>query len=72
MHTEYYELLGVKPDCTNTELKKAYRKKALEWHPDKHANAGEKAKEEANQKFKRINTAYEVCPDALWCNPHER
>lgn len=58
---DYYEILGVSKNATDKELKSAYRKLALEWHPDKNKSA------EAEKKFKEINEAYEVLS-----NPQKR
>ena len=58
MAKDYYETLGVSKDSTGSEIKKAYRKLALKYHPDK--NQGDK---EAEDKFKEISVAYEVLGD---------
>jgi molecular chaperone DnaJ len=55
---DYYDVLGVKKGATAADLKSAYRKLAIKYHPDK--NPGDKAAEE---KFKEINEAYEVLKD---------
>lgn len=51
---DYYEILGVKRSSSESEIKSAYRKLALKWHPDRNKEAG------AESKFKEINEAYEV------------
>ncbi len=54
---DYYEVLGVSKSASADEIKKAYRKLALEWHPDRNKAAN------ANEKFKEINEAYAVVSD---------
>jgi molecular chaperone DnaJ len=54
---DYYEVLGVPRDCTGEDVKKAFRKLAFQYHPDKNHEAG------ATDKFKEINEAYEVLSD---------
>ena len=56
---DYYDLLGVSKSSTAEEIKKAYRRQALEWHPDKHKDN----KEAAEKRFKEINEAYQVLSD---------
>ena len=58
MKQDYYEILGVSKSATAPEIKKAYRKKAIKYHPDK--NPGDKAAEE---NFKKAAEAYEILSD---------
>lgn len=58
--SDYYETLGVAKTASADDIKKAYRKQAVEWHPDKHQGGD---KEKAEKKFKEINEAYQVLSD---------
>jgi len=66
-HVDYYEVLNVSRGATDEEIKKAYRKLALQFHPDR--NPGD---HQAEEKFKEINEAYEVLGDAQKRNHYER
>ncbi|KAI0721708.1 hypothetical protein C8T65DRAFT_630959 [Cerioporus squamosus] len=60
---DLYEVLGVKPDANLDDMKKAYRKLALKYHPDKHAGADDSAKADASLKFQQLGFAYAVLSD---------
>lgn len=60
MGVDYYKILGVDKNAKDDDLKKAYRKLAMKWHPDKNPNN----KKEAEAKFKQISEAYEVLSDS--------
>ena len=55
MKQDYYEVLGISKNATASEIKKAYRKKAVQNHPDK--NPGDK---ESEERFKKAAEAYEI------------
>ena len=55
MKEDYYDILGVSKNASSSEIKKAYRKKAIKFHPDK--NPGDKI---AETNFKKAAEAYEV------------
>ena len=55
-----YKVLGISPDATDKEVKAAYRRLALQHHPDRVATLGEEVKKAAERKFKEINEAKET------------
>ncbi len=61
---DYYEVLGVGRNATDDELKKAYRKLAIKYHPDKMVGKPEAERKEAEEKFKEIAEAYDVLSNA--------
>ncbi|HTY81247.1 MAG TPA: DnaJ domain-containing protein, partial [Dehalococcoidales bacterium] len=63
---DYYEVLGVAKDASPEDIKKAFRKLAFQYHPDRNKEAG------ASDKFKEINEAYEVLSDADQRSAYDR
>ena len=59
MNKNYYDILGVNKNASEADIKKAYKKLAMEYHPDR--NRGDK---KAEAKFKEINEAYQTLSDA--------
>ena len=57
MGKDYYKILGISRSASGYEIKKAYHKMALKWHPDKNSDPG------AENKFKEIAEAYDVLSD---------
>lgn len=57
--TSLYDLLGVQPDASSSQIKKAYHKKSLECHPDKNPER----QEEASKEFQQLNHAFEILSD---------
>ncbi|OIW13528.1 hypothetical protein TanjilG_29269 [Lupinus angustifolius] len=61
----FYEVLGLKKNCTHSELRNSYKKLALKWHPDRSSSsANANSIEEAKNKFQAIQQAYSVLSDA--------
>jgi DnaJ like chaperone protein len=54
-----YEVLEIEPSATDDEIKKAYRKMAVKYHPDKVSYLGDDVQKSANEKFQKVNEAYE-------------
>lgn len=66
-HHNYYELLGIDKTASDADIKKAFRKAAMKYHPDKLTHLSEDARKSAESKFATINKAYEVL-----ANPESR
>ena len=65
MKIDYYKVLGVARDATANEIKQAFRKLALEFHPDRHAQSSIQSQESAGRRFRQVSEAYEVLGDNL-------
>lgn len=64
---DYYEILGVNPDASQEEIKKAYREDAFIYHPDRMQSLSESVRKRAEEKMKKVIHAYEVLS-----NPQKR
>ena len=60
---DYYKILDMSKDVNEDEIKKAYKRQALKWHPDKHSNGDEEERLNADRMFKDIGEAYSVMSD---------
>ncbi len=58
--SEYYKILEIEENATETEIKKAYRKMAVKYHPDKVSSLGEEFQKAAREKFEKVKEAYEA------------
>ena len=67
---DYYKILGVEKGAPEKEIKTAYRKLALKWHPDKNSQTEEK-KARAEKMFKEINEAWAVLSDPQKRKQHD-
>jgi DnaJ like chaperone protein len=54
-----YKILEIDPSSSNDDVKKAYRRMAMKYHPDKVSHLGEEFRKTADEKFKKVNEAYE-------------
>ena len=64
---DYYEILGVPKDATEDQIRRAYKKLAIKWHPDKNPDN----KKQAEEKFKEISEAYSVLSDPKKKNEYD-
>jgi curved DNA-binding protein CbpA len=64
---DFYSLLGLDRDASPDEIKKAYKRKSLQMHPDKLAQRGLSVTEESQAEFTRMKEGYEVCSVSCSC-----
>ena len=60
---DYYKILELEKGASEADIKKAYRKQALKWHPDRWSSASEEEKTKAEKNFKDIGEAYAILSD---------
>ena len=57
---DYYDILNISKNATEADIKKAYRKMAIKYHPDKISHLGDEFQQAAKEKFQKVNEAYET------------
>ncbi|AFQ03811.1 molecular chaperone DnaJ [Mycoplasmoides genitalium M6320] len=60
---DYYEVLGISKNASSQDIKRAFRKLAMQYHPDRHKAENETTQKQNEEKFKEVNEAYEVLSD---------
>lgn len=71
LRKDLYKIIGVTKRATEVEIKKAYKKMALAWHPDRHSAGSEAEREEAEKRFKEIGEAFEILSDPAKKNKYD-
>ncbi|KAI4330569.1 hypothetical protein MLD38_028847 [Melastoma candidum] len=60
---DYYKVLGLTPSSTKDEVKEAFRRLAVKYHPDKHSLSSQSVRDDATLRFKQVSEAYDVLVD---------
>ncbi|CAN1199523.1 Chaperone protein dnaJ 72 [Linum perenne] len=60
---DYYKLLGIHRSATKSEIKEAFRRLAVQFHPDKHSQSSKHVRDDASLRFKQISEAYQILVD---------
>ena len=63
MKKDYYKILEIDRNASDADIKKAFKKLSIKWHPDKWSSKSEKEQKEAEERFKEVNEAYQVLSD---------
>jgi len=63
LRKDLYKVIGVGKHATESEIKKGYRKSAMQWHPDRHSAGTDEEREEAEKRFKEVGQAFDILSD---------
>lgn len=63
MKKDYYKILEIDRNASDADIKRAFKKLSIKWHPDKWSSKSEKEQKEAEERFKEVNEAYQVLSD---------